>query len=242
MNKIINNLASSKDVSITSKFVYNNSVASSDFPFFQVTDDMLLFVKLSFDSSIYVSQINKLVLNLLAKVFYGNIIFKVGLIKNNDMTDSSLIKAYSDYMNSNNKNIIEHAIISGTRTSSSIDGEVQNIQLDLSNIFKSVTYGQEITVVIQFANIVDTLFIYSPQYMAKQNSVVVSGVISSVSGLSSEYKYDVNDFGRCGQLLVNLCTGKPIYTLDLFQTSSKKNPINISIIQNQAFGQKMLVY
>lgn len=145
-------------------------------------------------------------------------------------------------MNSNNKNIIEHAIISGTRTSSSIDGEVQNIQLDLSNIFKSVTYGQEITVVIQFANIVDTLFIYSPQYMAKQNSVVVSGVISSVSGLSSEYKYDVNDFKECGQLLVNLCTGKPIYTLDLFQTSSKKNPINISIIQNQAFGQKMLVY
>ena len=90
------------------------------------------------------------------------------------MTDSSLIKAYSDYMNSNNKNIVEHAIINGTRTSSSIDGEVQNIQLDLSNIFKSVTYGQEITVVIQFANIVDTLFIYSPQYMAKQNSVVVS--------------------------------------------------------------------
>ncbi len=233
MNKIINNLASSKDVSITSKFVYNNSIASSDFPFFQVTDDMLLFVKLSFDSSIYVPKINKLVLNLLAKVFYGNIIFKVGLIKNNDMTDSSLIKAYSDYMNSNNKNIIEHAIINGTRTSSSIDGEVQNIQLDLSNIFKSVTYGQEITVVIQFANIVDTLFIYSPQYMAKQNSVVVSGVISSVSGLSSEYKYDVNDFKECGQLLVNLCTGEPIYTLDLFQTSSKKNPINISIIQNQ---------
>ena len=78
--------------------------------------------------------------------------------------------------------------------------------------------------------------------MAKQNSVVVSGVISSVSGLNNEYKYDVNDFKECGQLLVNLCTWKPIYTLDLFQTSSKKNPINISIIQNQAFGQKMLVY
>ena len=31
MNKIISNLASSKDVSITSKFVYNNSIASSDF-------------------------------------------------------------------------------------------------------------------------------------------------------------------------------------------------------------------
>lgn len=29
MNKIINNLASSKDVSITSKFVYKGSIASS---------------------------------------------------------------------------------------------------------------------------------------------------------------------------------------------------------------------
>ena len=106
--------------------------------------------------------------------------------------------------------------------------------LDITNAAKEVTsVNRRIMIAISFPNGADEDFTLSSPESIAENSVCCQASMSEICGLSGLYQYDAHDLGRCGTVNINLSNGKPIYSLNLLSSISKKIPITFSIFQNE---------
>lgn len=230
MLKVFNNKSDSPKIEIESKFVINKNNVENNRLVIPITKDDYLFVKLTITGMKSTQKINQLILNMMCVNAYTNTAVKVikcnsTSIKNADIKD--LAKSFTG-----DEEVLEKTIIYGQGHSLSMPGDIP-VKLDLTNLLKDEpSQNPTIMFAINFPyGTCDDFGVYSPDILAV-SSEICTAVMSEISGLSSLYKYDEHELKNCGKASVNLATGKPIYSLNVFSSVGKKIPINFSLYQN----------